>query len=91
MSVIVLVAVDVLSFPCDGGLLESKKDGVDEVKGFLLRVREECSAENANGVNVVTSDGNSAGGDVVCFANVEDMEIGGVDSCEFTAVRVTVF
>jgi hypothetical protein len=91
VSIVILVAIDVLSFPCNGRLLEGEKDGVDEIKGFFLRVGEESSAEDADGVYVIACNGNFARGDVVCVAYVEDMDDDCVDSCKFASIGVAIF
>jgi hypothetical protein len=56
-----------------------------------LGVREECSTENADGADVVAGDGDFAGGDVVCFADVEDMDDNGVDAGKFASIGIAIF
>jgi hypothetical protein len=55
-----------------------------------LRVREECSTENANGTDVVAGDGDFAGGDVVCFADVENMYDNGIYAGKFASIGIAI-
>jgi hypothetical protein len=87
---VVLMSFNPFACPREGGGLKEVPDGIGEIKGIGIGVRDEPSVQGVEGLFIITADVNRSGGDMIVLTDYRCNDKDTKDTGEFDSVGVAL-